>query len=83
MRIAATEGDCWIEVRQEDADGKVLFSGTMKRGQSKVIMGKLLWLRLGNPMAVRIRVDGVRVGRIEEAGPIDFLVRNGKLTRID
>ncbi len=83
VRIAATEGDCWIEVRQEDADGKVLFSGTMKRGQSKVIMGKLLWLRLGNPMAVRIRVDGVRVGRIEEAGPIDFLVRNGKLTRID
>jgi hypothetical protein len=83
VRIAATEGDSWIEVRQQNAAGKVLFSGTVKRGASRVFVGSAFWLRLGNPAALRLRVEGKRVGRIDEAGPLDFLVRNGKLTRID
>jgi cytoskeletal protein RodZ len=83
VRISAADGDCWLEVRVGSSTGRVLYSSTMNEGATKVFRGKALWLRLGNPPAVRINVDGARMPRIAETGPLDYLARNGKLTRQD
>ncbi len=81
VRVSAADGDCWLEVRVGSATGRVLFSGTLNDGATKVFRGAALWLRLGNPPALRIRVHGTKVPRITETGPLDYLAKDGKLTR--
>lgn len=81
VRVSAAAGDCWLEVRVGSGTGRVLFSGTLTDGATKVFRGATLWLRLGNPPALRIRVHGTRIPRITETGPLDYLAKNGKLTR--
>lgn len=78
LRVTAT-ADSWIEVRKSGSTGKVLFSGTLRDGQSKVFVADVIWLRLGSPSGVRLRVEGKRVPTIVEPGPKDYLVKDGKL----
>jgi cytoskeleton protein RodZ len=81
VRITARGGDCWLEVRRKGAQGQVLFSGTLAKGDGKVFVGKTLWLRLGNPAALGISIDGEKQPAIDGTGPLDYLVENGKMTR--
>lgn len=81
VRISATDGDCWLEVRIGDGAGRQVYSGTLKRGSTKVFHGDKLWLRLGDPSAVRIRVDDTKIPQIKETGPLDFIAKDGKLKR--
>ncbi len=83
VRISAADGDCWLEVRAASAGGRVLYSGTLEQGATKVFRGRVLWLRLGNPPALRIRVGGTKVPRIPDTGPLDYLAKDSKLTRQD
>lgn len=80
LRISAVD-DAWVEVRKGSATGDALFSGTMKEGKTRVFVADVLWLRLGSPPNVRLRVEGRRIKPIEEPGPIDYLIQNGKLDR--
>ena len=81
LRISASDGDCWLEVRVGSSAGRVLYSSTMPQGATKVFRGKTLWLRFGNPGALRIRLDGVKMPHIDETGPLDYLAKDGKLQR--
>ena len=81
VRVSAADGDCWLEVRVGSSTGRVLYSDTMNQGVTKVFHGKALWLRLGNPPALLINVDGTKMPRITETGPLDYLAKDGKLTR--
>ena len=81
VRVSAADGDCWLEVRVGSSTGRVLYSDTMNQGVTKVFRGKTLWLRLGNPPALLINVDGTKMPRITETGPLDYLAKDGKLTR--
>jgi cytoskeleton protein RodZ len=81
LRISAPNGDSWLEVRKDSATGTVLFSGTVPKGKTKLFVGKALWLRLGNPSAVRIKVDGRKAGLVNTANPVDYLVKDGKLVK--
>ncbi|HET6493863.1 MAG TPA: RodZ domain-containing protein [Thermoleophilia bacterium] len=80
LRITAV-GDAWVEVRRKGATGDPLFSGTIAKGKTRVYVGDVLWLRLGSPPNVRLRVEGRRIKTIEEAGPLDYVIENGKLKR--
>jgi cytoskeleton protein RodZ len=80
LRISAV-ADSWVEVRKNGATGDSLFSGTVKQGKTRVFVADVLWLRLGSPANVRLRVEGRRIKTIAEPGPIDYLIENGKLEK--
>lgn len=80
LRIS-TVGDAWVEVRRNGPTGDLLFSGTIAKGKTRVYVSDVLWLRLGSPPNVRLRVEGRRIKTIEDPGPLDFLVENGKLEK--
>jgi cytoskeleton protein RodZ len=80
LRIKAAS-DAWVEVRKDGATGDLLFSGTIPAGKTRVFVADVLWLRLGSPPNVRLKVEGRALKTIEKPGPIDYLVENGKLQR--
>ncbi len=80
LRITALD-ESWVEVRKNGSTGDVLFSDMVKKGKTKVFVADVLWLRLGSPATVRLRIEGQRIAKITEPGPIDYLVEDGKLER--
>jgi hypothetical protein len=51
-------GSCWVQIRQGDQSGKVIFEGVLSSGTQKTQTGPF-WVRLGNPSAVSVQVNGV------------------------
>jgi cytoskeleton protein RodZ len=65
--VQSTTGDCWIDAR--DPSGSSLFSGVVVNGQSQSISAaSAVTLRLGNPAAVKLSIEGT---------PVPFPVANG------
>jgi transcriptional regulator with XRE-family HTH domain len=83
VSIDAENGDCWVQVRRDDAEGVVLKSGTINKGDRESFKGKVLWIRLGNPSAVRLIIEGDKAKPIDGVDPVDIIVKNGKLERQD
>jgi cytoskeleton protein RodZ len=81
LRVSAPDAEIWLEVRRDGSAGAVLFSGTVKKGKTRVFVGDVLWLRLGNPSAVRLRIEGREIKPMTDANPVDYIVKNGKLER--
>lgn len=81
VAVEAVDGDCWLQVRRDGPDGVVLYSGTLQRGEREAFKGKVLWLRLGFPAAVRLTVEGRRVPGFDLVEPLDLLVRDGRVIR--
>jgi hypothetical protein len=81
LRISAPEVDSWVQVRKAGPKGAVLFSGMVERGNTRVFAGDVLWLRLRSPSDVRLRVEGRKIASSDSVGPVDYIVKNGKLER--
>jgi len=81
LRIVGEKGDCWVQVRRDDATGIVLFSGTIKQGSGRSFKGTVLWVRMGNPSSVKVIIEGRTAKPIDSVNPLDFVVRNGKMKR--
>jgi cytoskeleton protein RodZ len=81
LRVTVPDGESWLEVRRDGSTGAVLFSGTVKKGKTRVFVGDVLWLRLGNPSAVRLRVEGRKIAPSGSVDPVDYIVKDGKLER--
>jgi cytoskeleton protein RodZ len=60
--IAAARGDCWLLVRAGTHDGQILYEGTLRRGNAIRFRKPRLWVRLGAPWNVYLRLDGHTVG---------------------
>jgi hypothetical protein len=58
---SAVGGDCWLQVRRRDADGKVLWEGILLEGDSTAFDGQRFWIRMGDPTNLRLDVNGERV----------------------
>ena len=63
--IGAPLGDSWMEVRAGSAGGELLYEGTVLRGQQplRFVRHRRLFIRLGRPGNLRLRVNG-RVRRL-------------------
>ena len=59
--VRAVSGGSWMEVRAGSAAGKLLYSGTLERGQRKTFEGVRLSLALAEPQNVAVRLNGNRV----------------------
>ncbi len=51
----SASGRCWVEVRAGSSTGPVVHETTLVAGQVERLTGPV-WVRLGNPTAVRIEV---------------------------
>ena len=56
IRLEST-GLCWVEIRDAGPTGPVTFQGDLTAGASHAVTGPA-WLRLGNPTAVAVTVNG-------------------------
>lgn len=78
LALAAPRGDCWVEVRAGSATGKILYVGTLKKGNSFKLVVSKLWIRFGAPQNVDLALNGKPVSL--PAGSLNVLVTAGGVT---
>jgi cytoskeletal protein RodZ len=74
MTVTAAQGSCWLEARRGSANGALLAERTLAPGQAVHLHGRRVWLRLGDPTSVRLRVNGRTLATAYPAQPINLLV---------
>ncbi len=74
MTVTAAQGSCWLEARRGSASGALLAERTLAPGQAVHLQGRRVWLRLGDPTSVRLRVNGKALKNAYPAQPINLLV---------
>lgn len=79
VRITARDGDCWLRVRRGGADGEIVFEGVIAKGTTRVWAAEVLWMRIGSPSVVGIRVGGEKLPPFEESDPVNVVIRGGEL----
>ena len=79
VRLAAGDASCWLEVRRGDAQGAVLYQGTLAAGASKTFHEKTVWVKAGNPSALVIRVGEKRLPALDGVGPLIVTISGGEL----
>jgi hypothetical protein len=63
--LVAARGRCWLLVRSGSERGRVLYEGTLERGEEARFRSRRLWIRLGAPWNVDLLVDGRRRSELE------------------
>jgi hypothetical protein len=58
--VRASGGSSWMEVREGSASGRLLYTGTLEKGQSKEFAARRLQLVLAQPEHVLVRLNGNR-----------------------
>src|SRR5947207_6034139 len=61
LEITAIKGPSKVIVNRVGAAGKILFEGTLERGDTQAFNGKRFWLNVGAPENLLITVAGKRV----------------------
>lgn len=79
VRIAATDGDCWLQVRRNSSTGKILFEGILERGHTKVFTGGDIWMTLGAPGNVQLEAAGKKAKLESDVGPWDIEIIRGRV----
>jgi cytoskeletal protein RodZ len=56
--VTAQRGNCWLEVHSGTATGRIVFQGTLERGQRKLFSARKLWITLDRPENLRTILNG-------------------------
>jgi cytoskeleton protein RodZ len=72
--VRATRGDSWLEVRRSSPVGKLEWQGTLYQGQSQLFTRKHLWMTLGRPANLVIKLNGHRAKLPATPNPMDVAV---------
>ena len=70
--VNAKRGNCWLEVHSGTATGRILFQGTLERGQKKLFSGRKLWITLDRPENLGTVLNGR--SRILPVGGVKTLI---------
>jgi cytoskeleton protein RodZ len=70
--VTAKRGNCWLEVHSGSATGRILFQGTLERGQRKLFSGHKLWITLDRPENLGTVLNGR--SRILPGGGVKTLI---------
>jgi hypothetical protein len=70
--VSAKRGNCWLEVHSGSVTGRIVFQGTLERGQRKLFTGRKLWITLDRPENLRTILNGHT--RILPGGGVKTLV---------
>ena len=77
LLVRATKGDCWMVVKAGGAQGEVLYSGTLEQGQGQRFVRKRLWLQLGAPGALTVKLNGKTVRNFPSEGTFFLVTAKG------
>lgn len=56
--VLRARANTWVEVHDTSAAGRLLFQGTIERGQAQRFTGKRLWLNVGAPAKLTATLNG-------------------------
>jgi cytoskeleton protein RodZ len=70
--VKAKRGNCWLEVHSGSATGRIIFQGTLERGQRHVFNGRQLWITLDRPENLGTVLNGR--SRILPGGGVKTLI---------
>jgi hypothetical protein len=76
--VRATSGSSWMEVRSGSPSGKLVWSGTLERGEHHAFQGRKFQLALSEPTHVSVTVDG---DRVQLPSGTAFVVTSRRVTR--
>jgi cytoskeleton protein RodZ len=77
--LVASRGSCWLEVRQGNASGALIYENTLQQGQTlpvKLTSGPV-WMRVGDPPSLDIRLGGKLAHRLPTQPVNVVLSRSG------
>jgi cytoskeleton protein RodZ len=78
--VAAARGDCWIRVKTRSATGRLLYEGTVEQGQVKRFARERLWIEVGAPANLNVRLNGRRVRNFPTGPAIVVVTAKGVRT---
>ncbi len=74
LTVTAATGACWLEARRGSAAGLLLVERTLAEGEAVRLQGQRVWLRLGDPASVQLRLNGRPLPLAATANPINLVV---------
>ena len=77
LLVRASAGDCWMVVKAGGPQGEVLYSGTLEKGQGQRFVRKRLWLQLGAPAALTVKLNGKTVRNFPSEGTFFLVTAKG------
>ena len=72
--VRAITGPCWVEAHESGQTGPLLAMKTLERGQSLRLGSARIWIRLGDPLAASVMLNGRRVPLPQTANPTNLIV---------
>jgi hypothetical protein len=75
--LTAARGECWVSVHLRSASGKQVFEGTIDEGRSQAFTARRLWMQIGAPENLVVRVNGKRRALPRGAPTIVIVTRRG------
>ncbi|HEX5468826.1 MAG TPA: RodZ domain-containing protein [Gaiellaceae bacterium] len=79
--LTAVDGDCWVQVRERSATGRLIYEGTLQAGQRQRFSDeKRLWLQLGNPVYLSAKLNGQAVENLPNGPAIVVATAKGVRT---
>ena len=80
LTVEATDGRCFLLVREGSATGRQLYAGTLEKGDSgHYTTESALWMNVGQPAAIRATLNGKVVAFPGDSG--DYLVTAAGIER--
>jgi cytoskeleton protein RodZ len=58
LTLVAARGDCWLSVHQSSREGRVVYEGLLRMGESVPLTGRRLWIRIGAPWNLEAKLNG-------------------------
>lgn len=76
LLVRASRGNCWLEVHVGSAGGKLLYQGTLERGQVQRFVARRLWVNAGAPENLAIKLNGSPISIGTPAPVVVFVTAN-------
>jgi hypothetical protein len=70
LTVRATRGASWLSAREGDANGRLLYQGLLKTGQSRTLRGRRVWVRFGASSYLDLTLNGKPI-RLVHSGTVD------------
>jgi cytoskeleton protein RodZ len=78
--IRAVRDRCWLSIRIGGPAGREIFRGILERGRRlRHPLARELWVHMGRPLALDIRIDGQAVGGLQRSASNLVLTKTGPL----
>lgn len=81
LALRGLRGTSYVRVRSGSATGRILYAGTLGRGDVQRFEQARLWLQIASPRNVRVVVAG-RTVPLHRAGTLTAIVAHGRLVSV-